>query len=99
MPNVWTHGVWTVKEGHEDTFVRAWSGLVREASARFEGSPPILLRDRDRPNVFRTFGSWASIEVVEAFRASELFQHAVGEIRPMLEGLETFTLDEVAWDG
>lgn len=94
---VWTHGNWVVKAGTEAAFEEAWTRLARAAMGAYEGEPPILLRDRERPNVFKTFGAWPSIEAIEAFRTSDLFRGAVDEIRPLLESFEPFALDEIEW--
>ena len=94
---VWTHGNWVVKAGAEAAFEDAWTRLARAAMRAHEGEPPILLRDREHPNVFKTFGAWPSNEAIEAFRASDLFLGAVDEIRPLLESFEPFTLDEIEW--
>jgi quinol monooxygenase YgiN len=97
MGTVWTHGKWMVKPGNEEAFVDAWTRLARSATARFQSERPILLRDRERPNVFETFGAWPSIEVIEEFRASDLFRDSVAELQPLLESFEPLTLDEVGW--
>jgi|SRR5215211_863649 len=97
MANVWTHGTWVVKPGREDAFVEAWTRLARSAIERFEAGRPFLLRDRERPNVFETLGSWPSVDVVEEFRASDLFRDGVAETRPLLESFEPVTLDEIEW--
>jgi hypothetical protein len=92
MPSVWTHGVWTVKPGREDEFVAAWRELV-PVGARLGSDDPKLLRDRERPNVFRSFGSWADVETIERFRGE--IGSRVGKMDDLLESFETFTLDEV----
>ena len=97
MANVWTHGTWVVKPGNEDAFVAAWSKLARESQPAFGSGRPVLLRDRDRPNTFLTFGPWPDISTIEAFRASDMFEASVAEIRPLLESFEPMTLDEVDW--
>lgn len=97
MSNVWTHGTWTVVPGKEEAFVAAWSDLARSAAEAFDALPPTLLRDRDHPNVFVTFGPFASAEAVDAFRGSDLFGQAIARIRPLLESFEARTLDEVGW--
>ena len=97
MTNVWTHGTWVVKPRMEDAFVAAWAKLANEAMGRFGGARPQLLRDRERPNVFQTFGPWPSLQSVEEFRASDLFRDAVAENRPLLESFEPMTLDEIEW--
>ena len=97
MANVWTHGTWIVKLGSEVAFVEAWTRLARSSSERPEIGRPFLLRDRERPNVFKSFGSFRSIEDIEAFRSSDVFREAVAETQPLLESFEPMTLDEVEW--
>ncbi len=97
MAKVWTHGVWITKPGQEDAFVHAWSRLARDATAGLRGDPPTLLRDREKPNVFRTFGAWPDIEAIEEFRGSDLFRGAVAELGPLIESFEALTLDEIDW--
>ena len=92
MPRIWTHGVFTVKPGHEDEFAAGWQEMA-PIGERLGGEQPILLRDVDRPNVFRSFGSWPDRATIERFRA-EIMPRA-GAMDELLEGAETFTLDEV----
>lgn len=97
MPNVWTHGVWTVKDGREEEFVAAWTEMARRGLAELNVvAPPTLLRDRDRPNVFISFGPWPSIDEVDRFRSSAAFRESVGLMRELLESFEPQTLDEVS---
>jgi quinol monooxygenase YgiN len=97
MARVWTHGTWIAKPGQEDAFVRGWSKLARDVMAEFRGEPPTLLRDRDKPNIFKTFGAWPDIEAIEEFRSSDTFRAAVAELQPLLESFEPMTLDELEW--
>ena len=78
MARVWTHGVWTVAAGREDDFVAA---------------EPALVRDRERPSEFRSFGAWPDLEAVGHFR-EEIRPH-LSEMDELIERFETFTLDEV----
>jgi len=97
MANVWTHGTWTVKPNSEDAFVEAWLALVREARGELAPpEPPTLLRDRDRPNVFVSFGPWPDVAAVERFRSSDVFRDAQARMRDLLEAFEPRTLDEVS---
>jgi quinol monooxygenase YgiN len=98
MTPVWTHGTWITKPGQEVAFVDAWESLARASVGRFGTERPRLLRDRDRPNVFVTFGPFASVEAIDEFRASDLFRDAVDAIKPLLDSFEPRTLDEVEWE-
>jgi heme-degrading monooxygenase HmoA len=95
MAIIWTHGVWTVKPGREDEFVAAWRAMATGAVAEFNPpEPPHLLRDRERPNVFRSFGYWNDEETVQRFRV--FIQPHLAQIQELVEALEFFTLDEVS---
>jgi heme-degrading monooxygenase HmoA len=86
-----------VKPGREDDFVARWRRLAEEAMAELEPPErPWLLRDRDRPNVFVSFGPWESDDQLAAFRASDAFAGAQADLADMLESFEARTLDEGA---
>jgi len=97
VARVWTHGTWVVREGSEEAFIAAWTTLARSAGSGFGGDRPTLARDRDRSNVFLTWGSWPNLEAVDAFRASEGFAAMIAQVRPLLESFDPVTLDEVEW--
>jgi heme-degrading monooxygenase HmoA len=95
---IWTHGVWTVKPGREDDFVAAWRAMAGAAVEELDpAGKPHLLRDRERPNVFRSFGPWNDMESVERFRA--LIQPHLAEIRQLTDEMDVFVLDELPLDG
>jgi len=48
----------------------------------------MLLRDRDEPAHFRSFGPWDSDEQVAAWRQSEGFLARIGRIRELLDRFE-----------
>ena len=97
MANVWTHGTWTVRPGSEDAFIDAWLTLVHDVSASVAPeSPPTLLRDRERANVFVSFGPWPDAEAVERFRSSDAFREGQARMRDLLESFVAQTLDEVS---
>ena len=93
---VFTSGRWKVLPGKEDDFVAAWSALATQTKVEFPDSTATLLRDRDDPTLFLSFGPWDSIEQIEQWRASHTFQAGVGKIRPLLDGFSPHTLDPVA---
>lgn len=96
MGRIWTHGTWIVKPGHEDAFIAAWLTLAREGAGELgEIEPPTLLRDRECPNAFVSFGPWQNLEEIEKFRKSAAFGRAMAAMREVLEGFEPRTLDEI----
>jgi hypothetical protein len=98
MAKIWTHGIWTVKPGREDEFVAAWRVMARAAVAEFDPpGTPQLMRDRERPSVFRSLGPWDDPETVERFRG--FIQPHLQGIRELTESIEIFALDDVSLDG
>lgn len=94
---VYTSGRWKVSPGHEDEFVKAWQDLASATQRDFPSSTATLLRDRDDPTLFLSFGPWESIEQIERWRASQTFQAGVSKIRPLLAEFTPHTLDPVAF--
>jgi hypothetical protein len=98
MARIWTHGVWTVKPGREEEFIAAWRQMAGGAIEQLNpAGTPHLLRDRERPNLFRSFGPWDDVEEVERFRA--FIQPHLERIRELTESVEIYTLDDVPLDG
>lgn len=85
---VYTLAVWTVRPGREDDFVRLWTRLGERTLDSFPGAAGTLVRDRDNPRRFVSFGPWASVEEVERWRSSPAFTETVAELRELLEAFE-----------
>jgi hypothetical protein len=98
MTRIWTHGVWTVKLGHEADFIAAWRAMARDAVDEFKPpTEPHLMQDQERPNVFRSFGAWDDPEQVARFRG--FIQPHLQRIRELTEDIDVLTLDDVPLDG
>ncbi len=91
--SVYTLATWRTKPGHEDDFVAAWQGLADRTKAAFPHASAVLLRDRDDPSLFVSFGPWDSPEEVAEWRSSSAFVDSVAELREHLDGMEPHTLD------
>jgi len=97
MAEVYTSGEWLVKPGHEAEFVAAWRAMAEWSVTTIEGASwARLVRDRENPSRFVSFGPWASLEAIAVWRAHPGFDEYVGRIRPHLENLTTWALDEAA---
>jgi heme-degrading monooxygenase HmoA len=92
---VYTLGLWRARSGQEDGFIAAWEGMARATKASFPTASAVLLRDRDDPKLFISFGPWESLEEIDEWRASRAFTDGVGDIRSHLEGFEPHTMDVV----
>src|SRR5262245_42231990 len=67
MP-VFAVGLWTVKEGRQEDFVRAWLALGDRLREDFPERRATLLHDRDQPNLFISFGPSDSLDTLEGRR-------------------------------
>ena len=79
----------------EDEFVAAWNDMASATAADFPAATAVLLRDRDRPNLFISSGPWQSLEEIESWRGSTTFRDGVARIRASLESFEPHTMDPV----
>ena len=90
---VYTLAHWRTEPGHEEQFVAAWQALADRTKALFPGASAVLLRDRDDPSLFVSFGPWESPEVVAEWRSSTAFVEGVAGIREHLATFEPHTMD------
>lgn len=92
---VYTLGLWTVREGREDDFVKAWTVMAERTKEEFPHASGTLLRDQNQPSLFISYGPWDSAEEVSAWRASEAFTQGVAAIRDNLVSFEPHTMSLV----
>lgn len=95
MSVVYTHGTWTVKPRRADDFVDGWQELAEWTRSVYPDARGTLVRDRDDPNVFLSFGPWPDAVTAAAWRSHPEFQAHVGRIRESLESFEPRLLDLV----
>ena len=97
MVELFTYGRWTVEEGRETEFVDAWRELAEWSLATIPGAGwARLLQDRERPNVFLSFGPWDDLNAVQEWRSHEGFVERIGNMRGLLQDFEANILDPVA---
>ena len=100
--SVFALGIWTVKEGREDDFVRAWLELGERVRRDVPERAATLLRDRQQPNRFISFSRRDSLVHLEDGR-NRLAQQATesdlrqwtGAMMELVENLDRYTLDVV----
>ena len=89
---IYTHGMWLTHPGREEEFLAEWETLARTTMQDVEGAGPVwMLQDRDQKNRFFSFGAFASLEAVAAFRGSSQFATSFEKMRPLLENVDVFT--------
>jgi quinol monooxygenase YgiN len=94
---VYTTGTWIVKAGREEEFARRWQESVDSVSLENPGISFKLLRDRENPRRYLSFGEgWRNPEQYDAVRESPGFQDSLASIWRLLESGEMTTFDLVA---
>ncbi|MDG6256773.1 MAG: antibiotic biosynthesis monooxygenase [Methanomicrobiaceae archaeon] len=92
-----TVGLWTVKSGKEEEFVKKWQEFARWSLDAMEGgSWAYLVQDREQKNRFVSFGPWDSLETIAAWRQTTEFKSAIAEFRGLCEEVTPGTMQEVA---
>lgn len=95
LVTVYTAGIWTVKPGREDEFVAPWRELADWTVGSFPVAQGTLLRSREAPHRFLSFGPWESAKI-EAWRSAPEWQELVGRMRELIESFEPGTYDVAA---
>jgi quinol monooxygenase YgiN len=96
---VYTAGIWTVKPGREEEFVALWRELAEWTLGSFSVAQGTLLRGREQPTRFLSFGPCESIEQIEAWRSAPEWQELVGRLPELLDSFEPGTYDVAATAG
>jgi heme-degrading monooxygenase HmoA len=92
---VYTLGVWFVKKGREEEFVRAWDDLAQWTVESGYESHGTLVRDRDAPYRFISFGPWPSAEAAGRWRESDGYRERLDRLDELVDRFEPQTLDVV----
>lgn len=96
MGEIYTHGVWRVKDGSADEFAAAWTEFAEWSLANAPGAMwAKLLRDAEDNLRFISVGPWASIDAVETWRLLDGWGERIGQIRELLVDFTPGTLEPV----
>jgi quinol monooxygenase YgiN len=91
---VYTSGIWVVKEGREDDFVRRWEESAQGAVLGYPGVKLMLFRDADDPRRFVSLAEgWRNREQIEVMRSTPAFQDSMAAMWRLLDTGEVATLE------
>ena len=80
MSTIYTSGTWKPNAGSEDAFVAAWMQFAAWASSMPGAGRLQLARDLRKPEQFVSFGDWASIDEVRAWKSSAEFRERMAQV-------------------
>lgn len=93
---MYTTGLFVVKKGHEDEFVRLWEASASSLVLELPDVTFRLLRDRESPRRFLSLGEgWRNVEQIEEVRDLQSFQDATAAIARLLDAADDTTMDLV----
>ena len=94
LSRIWALGTYRVKPDAADEFASLWLELAAYAVREFGVPRPMILRDRDDPNTFVTFGAWDSLDTLHRFRSSPFVGERATALNELVETAETRLLTE-----
>jgi heme-degrading monooxygenase HmoA len=96
MSTIYTSGTWHAYPDAEDAFVAAWKQFAAWASTQPGAGRLQLVRDLDEPARFVSFGDWASLEQVRAWKRSPEFRERMARVLQHVEELRPAELALIA---
>jgi heme-degrading monooxygenase HmoA len=93
---IFTVGLWTVKSGREEIFVKKWQEFARWSLDTMKGGQwAYMLQDLEQKNRFISFGPWNSLKTIDAWRQTPEFKSYIAEFKELCEEVKPGTMKEV----
>ena len=97
---MYTLGIWTVKQGRDNEFINHWTAFAKWTSENFtEAGQGYLLRDERNSSRFISFGSWTNENAIQKWRGADQFQNFVVIVKELCSDFQPNTLKLVSSSG
>jgi quinol monooxygenase YgiN len=97
MLDIYTLGIWMVKSGRAENFIKEWTLFARWTSNHFPSAGKAhLLRDEKDSLRFISFGSWEDEESIQKWRSSKNFNDFAIKIKDLCQDFQPNTLRVVS---
>ena len=96
MSEIYTTGTWKPNASKQDAFIEAWTSFATWASGRPGACTLRLTRDLRSAGVFFSFGTWASIDAVRAWKSAPDFRDRLARVLQHVDEFEPAELELVA---
>jgi hypothetical protein len=85
MDEIYSLGVWRIKEGRQADFIAAWKdlGAIFASLPRPPAGQGLLIQSTTETTLFYSFGPWHSLEDVAAMRGDPRAQGAISRLREL----------------
>jgi heme-degrading monooxygenase HmoA len=95
--DIYTLGIWTVKPGKEQEFIKEWTSFASWTSKNFSGAgKAYLLKDEKNNLRFVSFGPWDDEVIIKAWRDEREFNAFVEKMKTLCDHFEPNTLKVVS---
>ena len=95
MAETYTSGVWIVKDGEEEAFVREWTDFVTWASSMPGSGTFRLVRDLEQLGKYQSFAPWESFDAQQAWKELPEFRDRIMRVRSHCEDFQPSTYELV----
>jgi heme-degrading monooxygenase HmoA len=88
MPTIgrpYTCGIWTVRDGSEEEFVKRWTAMVQSGHGVPGSGTFTLIQDRQDRHRFISFADWEDWSVADGWRQTDAFAERMGSCRELCE--------------
>jgi len=93
---VYSVGVWKVKAGKEEIFLKAWIDFANWTKSNQKGSRNvIMLQDLEQKNKFMSIWPWDNLENMQAWRQTPEFRATLIELKKLCDKIEPKTMKTV----
>ena len=96
MGAVYTTGSWKPSPGRADEFVAAWEEFAAWASGRLGAGQLHLTRDLFEDGRYVSFGGWASLDEVHAWKSTPEFKERMAQVLQHVDEFKPAELEEVS---
>lgn len=93
---VYSVGIWTVKTGKEEAFLKTWTDFANWTLQNQKGSRNVvMLQDSEQKNRFISFGPWDNLENLQAWRQQPEFKSAFLKFKELCDEIKPNTMKSV----
>jgi heme-degrading monooxygenase HmoA len=81
MSEVYSSGMWKVKDGEDEAFVAAWTEFASWLSEMPGSGTARLVKDLDNAGQYLSFAPWESLDQMQAWKSNPEFPERMGKVQ------------------
>ena len=96
MGEVYSSGIWKVKDGEDDAFISAWTDFAKWLSTMPGAGTAHLTKDIDNAGHYLSFAPWESIDQMHSWKNDPDFPKHMGAVQAHVAEFTPQEMEEVA---